>query len=72
MLFSFVAIHVFSDEEVPYAERLGWEKGSRVVIFHIDDVGLCYGVNKASIEALTKGVATSCSIMSPVHGLNNL
>ncbi len=65
MLFSLVAINVFSDEEVTYAERLGWEKGSRVVIFHIDDVGLCYGANKASIEALTKGVATSCSIMMP-------
>ncbi|MCX8064418.1 MAG: polysaccharide deacetylase family protein [Candidatus Hydrogenedentes bacterium] len=52
-------------EEMTYAEKLGWKKGSRVLIFHIDDVGLCHGANKATIEALTKGIATSCSIMMP-------
>ncbi len=52
-------------EEPTYAEKLGWEKGSRVLIFHIDDVGLCHGANKASIEALTNGIATSCSVMMP-------
>ncbi len=59
------AMNSFSEEETTYAEKLGWEKGSRVVIFHIDDVGLCHGANQASIEALSKGVATSCSIMMP-------
>lgn len=62
ILFTF---SVFSEDEPTYAERLGWEKGSRVVIFHIDDVGLCLGANQATIEAFTKGVATSCSIMMP-------
>lgn len=52
-------------EEPTYAERLGWEKGSRVLIFHIDDVGLCHGANQATLEALTKGIATSCSVMMP-------
>jgi hypothetical protein len=52
-------------EEPTYAEKLGWEKGSKVLIFHIDDVGLCHGANKASIEALTNGIATSCSVMMP-------
>lgn len=60
-----LSLRTFCENEPTYAERLGWEKGSRVVIFHIDDVGLCLGANKATIEAFTKGVATSCSIMMP-------
>ncbi|MGC9053730.1 MAG: ChbG/HpnK family deacetylase, partial [Candidatus Hydrogenedens sp.] len=65
MLVALFAINTFSEEEQTYAERLGWEKGNRVVIFHIDDAGLCYGANHAVFETFTKGVATSCSIMMP-------
>lgn len=62
LLFVFNRINA---EEPTYAEKLGWDKGSKVLIIHIDDVGLCHGANKASIEALTNGVATSCSVMMP-------
>ena len=51
--------------EPTYAERLGWPPGSRVVIFHIDDAGMCHDANAGAIEAIEKGAATSVSIMFP-------
>jgi hypothetical protein len=52
-------------EQPTYAERLGWPRGSRVVIFHIDDAGMSYDSNIGTIRALEKGVATSTSVMMP-------
>jgi len=51
--------------EPTYAERLGWPPGARVVIFHVDDAGMCHDANVGTIEALENGVATSTSIMFP-------
>ena len=51
--------------EKTYAEKLGWEKGAKVIIFHIDDAGMSWDSNKGAIEALEKGVATSVSLMMP-------
>jgi chitin disaccharide deacetylase len=51
--------------EPTYAERLGWPPGSRVVIFHVDDVGMSHDSNVGAIKAVTDGVATSMSIMFP-------
>ena len=48
-----------------YAERLGWEPGSRVVMFHCDDAGMSHASNLGTIESLEKGVVTSLSIMMP-------
>lgn len=52
-------------EEPTYAERLGWPKGSRVVIFHTDDLGMSHEMNAGATEALTQGVVTSASVMMP-------
>ncbi len=52
-------------EDQTFAERLGWREGSKVVIFHIDDAGMCHDANLGTIEALEEGVATSASIMMP-------
>nr|WP_184175128.1 polysaccharide deacetylase family protein [Rhabdobacter roseus] len=48
-----------------FAEQLGYPKDKKVVIMHIDDVGMSYESNLGTIKALTEGVATSFSIMMP-------
>jgi hypothetical protein len=48
-----------------YAEKLGFPKGSKVIILHVDDVGMSWDSNQGAIEAIEKGVATSLSIMMP-------
>lgn len=48
-----------------YAEKLGWPKGAKVVIFHVDDAGMSYESNVGAIRSIEEGVATSASIMMP-------
>lgn len=48
-----------------YAEQLGFPKGAKVVILHVDDVGMSYDSNKGAIKATEEGVATSMSVMMP-------
>lgn len=63
--------------DTTYAERLGFPKGAKVVILHVDDAGMSWDSNEGAINALTKGVANSVSVMMPcpwvpafVHFLN--
>lgn len=51
--------------DTTYAERLGWPKGARVLIIHVDDAGMSYESNAGAIAALTRGAATSVSVMMP-------
>jgi len=48
-----------------YAERLGYPKGARVLILHVDDAGMSLESNEGAIAALTRGAATSVSVMMP-------
>ncbi|AYB29116.1 ChbG/HpnK family deacetylase [Chryseolinea soli] len=48
-----------------YAERLGWKENDRVIIFHVDDVGMSYESNQGAVQALEKNLATSMSVMMP-------
>ena len=48
-----------------YAERLGFPAGSKVVIFHVDDSGMCHDANVGTKDALLNGVACSTSTMFP-------
>lgn len=50
-------------QDSTYAEKLGYPKGARVVVLHIDDVGMSYDQNAGTIDVLEKGAAQSCSIM---------
>lgn len=48
-----------------YAEKLGYPKEAKVLILHVDDVGMSYDSNMGAIKAMDEGVATSCSMMMP-------
>jgi len=48
-----------------YAEMLGFPKGSRVLILHVDDAGMSLDSNDGAIRAMEKGVANSVSVMMP-------
>jgi predicted glycoside hydrolase/deacetylase ChbG (UPF0249 family) len=75
----FICAFSFSQyDSMTYAEKLGYPKGARVLILHVDDMGMSFDSDQGGIAALTKGVATSCSVMMPcpwvpgfVHWLKN-
>ena len=64
-IFLFGFITVLHAQDSTYAEKLGFPKGAKVIILHVDDVGMSFDSNEGAINAMTKGVATSCSIMMP-------
>jgi len=63
-IFSFSILFAQNDSAT-YAEKLGYPKGARVLILHVDDMGMSFDSNIGGEEALTKGVSTSCSVMMP-------
>jgi predicted glycoside hydrolase/deacetylase ChbG (UPF0249 family) len=50
-------------QDSTYAEKLGFPRGAKVVVLHIDDVGMSFDSNSGAIDVLTNGAAKSCSIM---------
>ncbi len=55
----------YAQTDMTYAEKLGFPKGKKVVIFHVDDAGMSYESNQGAIQALDKGLASSVSVMMP-------
>src|SRR5664279_2871467 len=51
--------------DTTYADRLGYPKGARVLILHVDDAGMSFSSNAGAEKALTKGASTSVSVMMP-------
>lgn len=64
-LCAFVLHNTSNAQDSTFAEKLGYPQGSRVVILHVDDVGMSYDSNEGAINAIVNGVATSCSVMMP-------
>ena len=64
LFFLLFAFHELA-AQTTYAEKLGFPKGAKVLIMHIDDVGMSWDSNQGAIQALEKGVASSLSIMMP-------
>lgn len=48
-----------------YAERLGYPADAKVLILHVDDIGMSYDSNLGAIKAMQHGVANSLSMMMP-------
>lgn len=46
-------------------EQLGLEPGTRAVILHVDDVGLCHAQNLGFFEVVEAGIVTSASLLVP-------
>lgn len=67
--FCFVMLFFFHTGLISFsqtiAEKLGYPADAKLLITHADDVGMCHGVNVASLDALEKGLVTSGSIMVP-------
>src|SRR4051794_29876111 len=59
-------------ETKTWAERLGWPADKRVVIFHADDIGMCYEANEAAQNALLKGEYRSAAAMVPCPWFNEM
>jgi hypothetical protein len=57
--------HPQNPPDSTYADRLGFPKGARVLILHVDDAGMSLESNKGAVAALTRGAATSVSVMMP-------
>ena len=51
--------------DTTYADRLGFPRGARVLILHVDDAGMSFDSNDGAEKALTKGASTSVSVMMP-------
>lgn len=47
------------------SERLGCASDARLLILHVDDLGLCHSINAAFIAAIGAGLVNSGSIMVP-------
>jgi hypothetical protein len=65
LLLSCFSNELYGQSQQTYAEKLGWKKGDKVIIFHVDDAGMSYESNQGVIGALEKGLATSLSVMMP-------
>jgi len=46
-------------------ERLGYERGDRLVIVNADDLGLCHAANVGVYDCLRNGTVTSATLMVP-------
>jgi len=69
ILFKFFLLLLLSGsamaQHVNYAEKLGFKKGTKVIILHVDDIGMSYSTNKGALLAINEGLANSGSIMMP-------
>lgn len=65
LLFLICSSTLYAQTTETYAEKLGYPKGAKVIILHVDDVGMSWDSNQGAIQAIEKGVATSLSIMMP-------
>lgn len=52
-------------QEQSWAEKLGFPSGKRVLLLHIDDVGMCPEANSSTYNYIEKGFLNSAAVMMP-------
>ena len=62
---SIFSLELRAQDSITYAEKLGFPKGAKVIILHVDDGGMSFDSNMGAIEAMEKGMASSVSVMMP-------
>lgn len=66
ILYSFSLFSISAQKiDNTYAQKSGFPKNAKVLILHVDDAGMSFDSNEGTINAMTKGVANSCSVMMP-------
>lgn len=67
------SVAAFAQEDgKTYAEMLGWEKGERLLILHVDDAGMSLDSDLGTIKAIEEGAANSLSVMMPCPWVPNI
>lgn len=65
LLFTSSTLLLFAQDSETYAVKLGFPKGARIILLHMDDAGMSFDSNEGIVEVLEKGVAPSLSVMMP-------
>ncbi len=65
-------MNAFEHTKSNWAEKLGFPEGSRVVILHADDSGMCYEANQAVKSYLLNGQIQSTAAMAPCPWFNDM
>lgn len=65
VLITVSSVEAQKSDSITYAEKLGYPAGIKLLILHVDDAGMSYDSNEGAINAITKGVANSVSVMMP-------
>jgi predicted glycoside hydrolase/deacetylase ChbG (UPF0249 family) len=58
--------------ETPLIEKLGYSSNDKLLIVHVDDLGLNHSTNQAAITAFKKGTINSASIMVPTPAFDEI
>ena len=61
-----------SSKDISEAEKLGFEKGKKVLILHADDAGMCNEANEAIAAYLENGNIQSTAAMAPCPAFKNM
>ena len=63
---SFLRPHRYRDDAEPtWAEKLGYPTGKKVLLLHMDDIGMCPEANSAAENYINKKHIMSAAVMMP-------